>query len=145
MREHTVAPSTAAAREPAQLYIMYCRHSPSDAGTLRQWLPCRPLLTDRAMEACCHYTSELYAGLNWLLTSWAKLHSRQETELHQHSPSDAGTLSRANTVAALPSSAALPIHHLMAPSSGVLITHCVCSHRICKWVSGSTILECECV
>lgn len=39
-------------------------------------------------------------------------------------PSEAGTFRRAKTVAALPSSAALPIHHLIAPSSGVLITHC---------------------
>ena len=35
------------------------------------------------------------------------------------SPGAHRALRRANTVAALPSSAALPIHHLMAPSSGV--------------------------
>lgn len=52
------------------------------------------------------------------------------TPLTLNSPSVAGTLSRANTVPALPSSAALPIHHLIAPSSGVLITHCVGQHVV---------------
>ena len=58
-------------------------------------------------------------------------------------PFSCGILRRAKTVAACPSSAALPIHHLRAPSSGVEITHSSRStSRTASVCSPATLLPC---